>query len=267
MKKVVRSFAFGVGYVLAYFLVLILFLYAADAVATNFQIHNTEVVAFVFGNALMLGSLFYFRHKTRDKRIRAEAEEWLAERSEPIVHARRRRIWRAALWMPSALVLVIFVFLPETVGLVSHLFCGPTVRLGQYRLKIPLTWIVATSSDSSAWVIAGKGIARVGFREYWRGEEPISEISIYVGSDSSEISGWYLSHAKVLSKQVLKLGQEELMCLDIISYADARPLPINSSVAEIYCSGGQGRLNASFSGQRSDSSAFYGLLRSATEVK
>jgi hypothetical protein len=169
IKKALRVFAFAVGYVLTYFFVLILLIYLADSVAVNFQLWYIDLVAIVFGNVLMIGLLLYFRHKTRSQWIRAEAKQWLAERSQPLVYARRRRLWRTVLWMPSVLVLVIFLFFPETAGLVSHLFCGPTVKLRQYRLKIPPTWIVATSNDSSAWIIAGKGIARVGFRPYWRG--------------------------------------------------------------------------------------------------
>jgi hypothetical protein len=266
-EKALRVFAFAVGYVLTYFLVLIFLFYVADFVAVNFQLRYTDLVAFVCGNVLMIGLLLYFRHKTRDSWIRAEAKQWLAEQSQPLAYARRSRLWRSVLWIPSVLVLVIFLFFPETSGLVSHLFCGPTVRLHQYRLKIPLTWIVATSSDSSVWVIAGKGIARVGLRRYWRGEETISEMSIYARSDLPPLSEWYLSRARILSKQTLKLGQEELTCLDIVSYADAQPLPINPSFVEIFCSSDQNDFNASFSGQRSDSSAFYGLLHGATEVK
>lgn len=192
MKKALRVFAFAVGYVLAYFFVLILFLYVAYFVAANFQLRYAELLAFAFGNVLMIGLLLYIRHKTRDKWIRAEAKQWLAGRSQPVVYARRRKWRRTALWMPSVLVLGIFLFFPETAGLVSHLFCGPAVKLRQYRLKIPLTWIIATNGDSSAWAIAGKGIARVGLRRYWRGEEPISEVSIYAGSDSPPLGERYL---------------------------------------------------------------------------
>lgn len=267
MKKALRIFAFAVGYVVAYFFVLILFLYLADFVATNFQLRYIDLVAFVFGNVLMIGLLLYFRRKTRDKWIRAEAKRWIDERSQPLVYARHRRLWRTVLWMPSVFVLAISLFLPEATGVVSHLFCGPTVRLRQYRLKIPLTWMVATSSDSSAWIIAGKGVARVGLRGYWRREEPISEVSIYAGSDLPSLSEQYLSHARILSKPTLRLGQREVTCLDIVSYADTRPIPIDPSFAEIFCSSDQNDFNASFYGQRSDASAFYGLLRSATEVK
>ena len=269
MKRALRVSAFAVGYVLAYFSVLIFFLYVAYLVAADFQLRYADLVAFAFGNVLMIGSLLYFRHKTRDKWIRAEAKQWLAERSQSVVYARHRKWWRTALWMPSVLILVIFLFFPETAGLVSHLFWGPTIKVRQYRLKIPLTWIIATSGNSSAWAIAGKGIARVGFRRYWRGEEPISEMSIYTGSAASDfppLGERYLSHARILSKPTLKLGQTELTCLDFVSYADSLPFPSNPSLAEISCFSDQNNFNASFSGQRSDSPAFYGVLRSATEV-
>ncbi len=88
---------------------------------------------------------------------------------------------------------------------------------------------------------------------------------MYARSDSPPLSEWYLAHAKILSKQTLKLGGQDLTCLHVVSSTDARTLLINPSFVEIVCSSEQNDFTAFFSGQPSDSSAFYGLLHSATE--
>ena len=267
MKRAMKVFAFAVGYVLAYFLVLFVLIDIGDFVGSSFQLRNVDLLGFFFGNFLMIGFLIYFRRKTRENWIRAEAEKWLSRRSCPSVYARRGKLWRSILWIPSGLVLAIFLFLPEAAGFVSHLVSGRSVRLHQYRLKTPLTWIVASSSNSSAWVIATKGIGRVGLRSYWQGEEPVSEMSFYAGPDSSPLGGWYLAHAKILSKPTMELGPEKLTCWDIVPYADTRMSPMDPSFAEILCSSEQNDFAANFVGTRSDSSAFHELLHSAREIE
>ena len=265
MKKALKVFALAVGYVVAYFLVLFVLIDIGDLVNVTFQLRNADLLGFAFGNVLMIGLLIYFRHRTHDSWIRAEAEKWLAQRSLPRVYIQRRKLWRRILWIPSGLVLAIFLFLPEVAGFVSHLVSGRSVRLHQYRLKTPLTWIVASSSNSSAWVIATKGIARVGLRSYWQGEEPISEMSFSVGHDSSLLGGWYLAHARILAKPTLELGPEKLTCWDIVPYADTRMSPMDPRSAEILCRSGQNDFAANFVGTRTDSAAFYELLHSAIE--
>src|SRR5437588_1449432 len=265
MKRALKVFAFAVCYVTAYFFVLFVLIDVGDFVGSTFQLRNAYLLGFFVGNFLMIGLLIYCRRKTRDRWIRAEAERWLAERSRPSVYVRRRKLWGRVLWIPSGLVLVVLLFLPEAAGLVSHLFCGRSVPLHQYRLKTPLTWIVASSSNSSALLIATKGIARVGLRSYWQGEEPISEMSFSVGHDSSLLGGWYLAHARILAKPTLERGPEKLTCWDIVPYADTRMSPMDPRSAEILCRSGQNDFAANFVGTRTDSAAFYDLLHSAIE--
>jgi hypothetical protein len=268
MKKVLKVLAFTFGYVLAYLIVLFIALYVADFFETNFGFSYIDLGAFVFGNILMIGLLIYVRRRTRDKWIRAEAEKWLVERASRAGsngHLRRRKLQRGMLWIPSAVVLTVFLFLPEAIGIGSHLFCGRFVRVGQYRLKTPLKWIVAGHDNSSAWVIGAKGIGRVGFRTYWLKNAPVSEMVVSVSPYSSAPSEWYLAHAKVLSKQSLQLVHEKLICWDIVSYADTRPNAMDPRAAEILCSSERNDFQANFIGQRSDSPTFYEILRSAAQ--
>jgi hypothetical protein len=92
MKKALKVLAFAIGYVVAYLVVLVLLLIAADFLESNFHLTYIVPLAFLFGNISMIGSLVYFRHRTRDKWIRAEAEKWLAER---ICQTNPQRIWGA----------------------------------------------------------------------------------------------------------------------------------------------------------------------------
>jgi hypothetical protein len=266
LKKTLKVFAFAAAYLVAYLFVLFVLLYGADFLVSNFHLQYADLVAFVFGNLLMIGLLIYFRHRTRDRWFRAEAERWLANRSRRGTsrgHLWRKRLRRGIVWIPSAVVLVIFLFFPETAGLVSHLFCGRSVHLNQYRLETPMSWIVASGgSTSSAWVIAGKGIGRVGLRPYCRMEPPISEMVFYV--TSSPPNEEILAHAKVLSTQTMQLGGETLICWDIIENADRRLTPVDPRFAVILCSTPQNDFHTDFVGPRSESSAFYDALRSIT---
>lgn len=267
--------AFGVGYVVAYLLVLGVLLYMAYIIERNLHLRCAADVVLVFGNVFMIGLLIYLRQRTRNRWIVAEAEKWLASRSRRArlrEHPWRRKLRSLVLWIPSGGVLAIFLFFPETAGLVSHLFCGRSVLLNQYRLETPLTWIVASrGSASSAWVIAGKGIGRVGLRPYWRKEEPVSEMVFFATSSSDppneKYLEEYLAHAKLLSKRMVWLGQETLICWDIVPYAETRPTPMDPRFAEILCSTAQNSFRANFVGWRSDSSAFYEALHSAALTK
>jgi len=218
----------------------------------------------------MIGSLVYFRHRTRDRWIRGEADKWLAERirqTNPQARLWRKRLQRRVLWVPSAVALMVFLFFPETTGFASHMFCGRFIHLGEYRINTPLTWIVASRDDSSAWVIATKGIGRTGFRTYWRKEAPVSEMVFHISSDPAPpTSEWYLAHARVLSKQTLQFGPEKLTCLDIVAYAETRPVAMSPDLAEILCSSERNDIGVNFVGQRSDSSDFYEVLQSAARA-
>ena len=263
MKQILKAFAFAAGYLVAYLFVLFVLLYGADFVS-NFHLQYADLLP-CFGNLLMIGLLIYFRYRTCDRWIRAEAERWLANRS--CSRNSRGHLWRKTL--PAGLfdsfgggASDIPVF-PETAGLVSHLLCGRSVHLNQYRLETPMSWIVASgSSTSSAWVIAGKGIGRVGLRPYWRMEPPISEMVFYV--TSSPPNEEILAHARVLSTQTMQLGGETLICWDIIENADRRLTPVDPRFAVILCSTPQNDFHTDFVGPRSESSAFYDALRSIT---
>ena len=225
---------------------------------------SAQVIALVTGNALMFGLFFYYRHKMRDRWINDEAEKWLASRSlqqGTPASPWRKKMRRGMLWAPILVVLVVFLFFPEALGIASHLF--RKLRLDHHRLDISLTWIVANNSNRYIWVVAVQGIGRVGLASYLRREEPVSEMTFSAASYGA-YNAQPPAHAKVLSKQELPFGNEVLICWDIIPFADTRPNPIDPAFAEIICSAAKNDFAARFSGWRTDSPIFYEALQRVT---
>ena len=226
-----------------------------------------ESIVFVMCNALMFGLFFYYRHNTRDRWIKSEAEKWLTSRSRRLstpVHIWRMKLRREMSWAPTVIVLIAFLFFPEAAGITSHLLRRRS--FDHYRIEIPLTWIIARSNSSYLWALAGRGIARVGLVTYWRSEERISEMVFYTysptayGAPNDEEPP---AHAKVLSKQRVPFGKERITCWDIVPYADTRLDSFEPASAEIICSSTKNDFYANFSGWRIDSSSFYEVLQGA----
>ena len=93
----------------------------------------------------MAVGLFLAVRKSGKWAIRAEAARWLAERQsgvDPCVRRWRSRSICAVLWIPLTMVLVVFLFLPEVWGILSHFTQPRSLILADYRVPIPVTWIV-----------------------------------------------------------------------------------------------------------------------------
>jgi hypothetical protein len=269
-KKVVVFLAFALAYLFVVMGSLAL-VYIGFSGAPFYEL--AQVVALVAGNALMFVLLFYHRSETRDRWISQEAQRFLARRWPQDIGSISRwptKIRRGMVWAPSLFVLFVFLFVPEFLGILSHRAGQPS--LDQHRLKIPLTWIVADNSSSyvdsrlvgsEVWIVAGKGIGRVGLSAYWRKEEPVSEMTFsYAPYNPNDV--WIPTHAKVLSTQQVAFGNESLICWDIIPYPDLRPKIFDPMFAEIICPPGNNGFRAQFSGWRRDSPTFYRVLQRAS---
>jgi hypothetical protein len=234
---------------------------------------SAQATTFFIANTVMFELFFYHRSKTRNQWINDEAQKFLAARSSQNnapVSRWRKKLRHRMVWAPTIFVLGVFLFFPELLGVVSHLPGQPS--LDHYRLEIPLTWIIVYDNQtyvdsrlvrSDTWIVATKGIARAGLSTYWHKEEPVSEITLsFAPHDSPD--EWFPEHAKVLSRQELLLGNETVICWDIIPYADTRPKPIDPAFAEIICPAGENGFGAHFSGWRIDYPLFYKALQQAT---
>jgi hypothetical protein len=139
------------------------------------------LLCFLAINILIPIVLIYIRHKRRAKWIEEEVEEWLANRlATPIPRSTAwpRQVRRNLLWIPSLIALAVFLFEPETAGIVSHLFYGRSVTLDHHRFQLPLTSWITYSGASGVVAILESGIARVGPISYWQKGPPISSFNI-----------------------------------------------------------------------------------------
>lgn len=239
MKNAVWLIAFVLAYILAfraleYFWYLF---YLNSYVPSDTIIFSVIVVNLVFFIVFLL-----YRYKTRERWITEEADKYLAkrmrERAVPII-ANRRRMCRRLLWVPSVLVSIAFMFVPETVGITSHLFSNRTAALDKYRVQTPISWIIGYAQDDYLWAITAPGIGRIGFQRYWRNEVPVSEMGFYpVPHPEAQFDkNVPLDNATILAKHSFGLGKESLTCWDLIHHNRfVGPSPTAPSIADIRCS-------------------------------
>jgi hypothetical protein len=226
-----------------------------------------QFITLATSNALMIGLLLYHRQKSRGRWINEEAERWLARRSLREIaptSSWRKKLRRGMLWVPTLVVLAVFLFLPESLGIASHLVWKASVD--PYHLPIPPTWIIVVNGDHYMWVVAVRGMGRVGPTSYWRKEEPASEMTF------SSYPTYYIPHqigpppdAKVVSRHDFPFGTEKLICLDVVRFAATRPDAPDPASAEVICSAAKKNLAATFSGWRTDLPSFYDVLQRVTE--
>jgi hypothetical protein len=271
MKKPLRVFAF----LLAYTLLLGVLTYLVDAFFRQTYFFFTAIdLVMVFTNVFMFSLFILYRAKTRKAWISREAEKWLEVRSRERIRPSplwRKNAHKGLLWLPSAIVLVAFLFLPEIAGVVSHVWHGRSLDLQRFHLRTPLTWVLVTDESSDCWAFASKGIARAGIGPYLRNEPPFSEVHFYAvlqpGAD--------LSHAdepsrvaRVISQRSIPFGDRTLSCWDVIPPHPVHgPESIDYSFADIRCATKPYDFWAHFSGLRGDSPLFYETLQNVVITK
>jgi len=216
--------------------------------------------------------LFLFFRSVARRTARIESRRWLAARQTglaPEVIRWRNRGLRWALCIPSALVLLVLLFLPEAWGIVSH-FGHPWARvLGGYRIPIPTTWIVLDQGEVdwegyvSARGLAGRGMG-FDFAPYVADDLPLSTWTVRIAptsrSPESARSPWTPQDSEVVGRRVFTIGNENVTCLEYWPSYLERPVRIESSErAFVSCSGSQ-RLSASLFGERIHLATFYRML-------
>ncbi len=183
----------------------------------------------------------------------------------------QKTLSRKLIWLPTGIVLIACLFLPEIAGITSHAWYGRSLNLQRYQLKTPLTWVLATDGHTDCWAFAGQGMARAGFKPYFRQEPPIAEIHFYAlpgpAADTARAAD-YLSSARVLSRRTISFGGRTLNCWETIP---AHPLSshagTDNSLADIVCETDPYDFWAHFSGFRTDAAAFYWTLQNVQVPK
>jgi hypothetical protein len=205
--------------------------------------------------------------------VKAEAARWLAERESGT--SDRDRTWRSrgirfAVCLPVLLTLPIFLFLPETWGLVSHARWPHGGGLAGYKVEVPATWYILyhqpEQADGSSYVngVAGSGIGlgvnpfRYDSFAWWAVETK--------STDSTMISDYdrWPPKPENLRRRAIKSPSGVIECVDYWPSYSWAPTPV-STFAYVDCSGPVG-LHASFSGSRGSLGRFYRMLSGITQT-
>jgi hypothetical protein len=118
--------------------------------------------------AAMGWALIFLIRKTGERTVPVEVCRWTAERQAGI-DARERR-WRSrgigwSLWIPSLMVLAVFLFLPEIWGVLTRIRHPHAGQLPGYRISIPATWVILSrNADSATGRSSVMGLAGRGMR-------------------------------------------------------------------------------------------------------
>jgi hypothetical protein len=231
---------------------------------------RTEYLAIVLTNVIMFGSFVFYRHCTREKWLAEEAKRWLAARKmkqTSSIVKRRKALWRGLLCVPYVIVSLVSLFVPEAIGVASHLGVSRTAALGNYQVHIPNTWFVGDRQDDYLWVMTVPGVGRIGFERYWRLEVPLSEMTLYpVPHPEEQLSkNVNLAGETVLARRTFALGNETLTCWDLIhNNPFVGSYPTDPSIADISCTTETDHFYVHFLGWRRDSAVFYETLQRIT---
>jgi hypothetical protein len=142
--------------------------------------------------------LFLAIRKTGQWGVEAEASKWLADRqadSSGLELRQRNRAIRWALCIPSLLVLIVLLFLPEIWGLLTHMKQPRSGELSDYEVTIPATWVILaayTHPTGASWVsgIASRGMGLDIKRYFHFGDLPLSSWSVGTAEFEENESGW-----------------------------------------------------------------------------
>ncbi len=263
---------FALGFAAPVLVVLILF-----PIFLLAWVFSISVVLFAVLLPLVVGliaaALILVIRKTGGWSIHREATRWLAERqwgTDPSERRWRKRGIRWSTWVPCTMVLLVFLFLPEIWGMLSHLSQPRAGSLLGYRVPIPVTWIVLDHGDhpadggSGVRGLAGRGIG-LGVKPYVHADLPLSAWDIRTEPEPGR--HWVPKEDDVIGRRVFAVGSESVTCVEYWPPYKTRPEHIeDSSFAYIQCLGSS-RLSASIVGDRTHVPAFYRMLEGITPAK
>ena len=200
---------------------------------------------------------FRLTRRMAERNVRFNAEIWIAERNSGSDSRRSGRIARKFLWLPSLLVLLVFLFFPEIWGSLWHL-TNRKATLQGYRVPIPTTWFVVYGNPRSAQLsgMVGTGIAR-GFRLHRHLYVPFSSWSISA-SGQNGLPRW-MQNEQVVATHNFTIGNQTLTCDEYRPQNPAWWTWAPAQPADIYCHN-DGALQATFYGEKSHTQDFYKMI-------
>jgi len=208
--------------------------------------------------------------------IQLESKRWLAERQSgigPRERKLRNRTIRWSLAIPTLTVLVIFLFLPEIWGALTHLAQPGATELSGYRVPVPLTWIVEFhevlpgNGESRVSGLAGRGIG-LGVRPYLHRDLPLSywhvETEPYSQFKERGDTQWVPEEDRVKARRA---ETPDLTCIEYCPwFVSAAGCKNYTPTISIECSGPT-RLRATFGGERIQVPAFHKMLNGTVQIK
>ena len=276
IKKVLFRVGFA-GFIVVEFAVFVLLLWVVSEIVPDPNDFPLGLlIVLVLLGPFLIGACSYmiFRRMTRLEYVQSESEKWLAERGHPNPRLlkRRKTIKKWVVWIPTAIVILTWVFLDEAWSFASHVLHPQSGKLVGYQVAIPLTWTIPSNAYSSGTyngdyahsiVVAERyrGLSRawnslsVGGRASFS-TSTMNFRSIPTGDPlASKPSG------KVISTRTLPFGKGTITCLE--------ELPPHWMIATRYigCSTPKGDFSAGFSGDDEDASQFYRTLETIKPTK
>lgn len=215
------------------------------------------IIAMILTFLLELMLAYRLTRKMARRNAQFDAEAWISERNSRSHSRRSSRITRKLLWLPSFLVLLIFLFFPEVWGSMRH-FTHRRATLQGYRVPIPTTWFVDYSNEPSTLLsgMVGTGIAR-GFSLHRYMYVPFSYWWI---SESTEkrIPQW-AKDEQIASTRTFKIAKETLICDEYRRQYAIRWTAAPSQPVDVYCHS-DGPLQAMLFGERSHLANFFKMI-------
>lgn len=269
---------FGEMFVLA--LALTLGIYFADhghsGIATL-----SAVLGLIAGNAVLVGAILYYRHKTRHDWVEIEAERWLARRTRASTEEYgcgrlvRKLPWvqRCLLWVPSACAMFVMAFFPAATQIrYGH-------RVGNFNIPLPWTWTILKEYDDGVranWMetlMSREGVGRFGVNPFWSTNPSFSEVwfvTAPIGLDRGEREqGRARTAAGQISTREVVLRDLTVTCWEFLRSQPSYP-PLSGNW-EIECEAPEVAryhdFQAAFVGRREDISEFYRVLRMVRHVE
>lgn len=176
---------------------------------------------------------------------------------------RRKILKRWAMWIPTASVVLLCIFMDYTWAFTSHLFHPGSGRLTGYEVSIPFTWSIPYSDtrkrDGTLSIVVAeryRGLIKAGSGLYV-GRAPAFTVSsmnfrsIPAGDEVATESA-----TNVISIWRLPIGKETVECREEV------PPQWTHSENYIHCSTATGNFSANFIGAAEDVDQFYRVLGS-----
>jgi hypothetical protein len=234
---------------------------------------RTGLILFLVG-LFLSGACGYIVHRriTRERYNRTEAAKWLTLRTHPRIaySTRIKSAKRWAIWIPTAIVMIAFLFFPETWAVVSHLTHRGSGRLLGYQVSIPVNWVVLIDEpdidNSHIWSMVtafqSKGLLRAGVTAYWRREPPIANMAFHA-TPLGDRGPRLLPNDKIVSTRTLPLGKGTVTCSEYVpGWLRGRE---DDETKFIVCATSQNRFYSWFDGNEASIPDFYRTLQNARQ--